>query len=124
MLIAITSARDNYMQRWMIRQTFKLDPDFNSSSMLFFFALGLPDRMESNTTTLRVAQEQQTTTDIMIAPFVDNYQNLSLKTFYIYQEAMKRIEQDPLIGKILFYDDDCIIDLGRIRYHIDKHVGL
>ena len=125
LLIAITSARSHYMQRWIIRKTFELDPDFNSNSMSFFFALGYSDNesQESNLTQIRIEDELEKRSDIILFPFVDNYENLSIKTFYIYQEAMKRIAKDELIGKVLFYDDDCIIDIGRIKYHIDKHVS-
>lgn len=57
---------------------------------------------------------------MVIGEFVDSYENLSLKTMMGYQVARERIEKNPRIGQVLFHDDDCSIEYGRLKLHVER----
>lgn len=120
LLILITTARANHLARWIIRQTALIDPQAQKMIELVFL-LGAAQPGEALDVQRNIDDElRRGMTDLSIGTFEDSYENLSLKTLMGYEVARERINRDQTIGHVLFHDDDCSIDYGRLKLHTQR----
>lgn len=107
-MIGVTSAVGNSEARATIRQTWG-ETCANAPWCSLAFIVGTSSDDHVN----RLAQEENTSFgDILQEPFVDTYNNLTLKSIYLLKHFVR---DRPRLQFMLKVDDDCFVYLGEFK---------
>ena len=103
-LTVITSARENFLLRSLLRDIMSLETSLEMSQHLFI--LGQGDKDENITIAKQLEEEIKEHDDIVIGNFKDDYEHLSMKTF------TERIYENFIHGPSQRLNDFERVDIG------------
>lgn len=113
--IFVLSAPVNNVSRMAIRQTWgSYKP---KSGISLGFLIGTSDNSTINEA---VIAENKIYKDMIVATFLDNYNNLTLKTISLLEWTHKKCHKAKFILKI---DDDVYLSVKNLRKLMDKHAN-
>ena len=92
-------------------KTFQLD-DYATNFIILKFALSDAELDEDPKIEEQIQQEIKSKNDIILTP-----DGQFINSFKLSVDIMIKNGQ---IGHVLFYDEDFVVDLGRVKYHIDS----
>ena len=107
------------MERFAARRMFKSDESFKSKN--YFFMLGADSDGSAFGQDSYLHEEAEKYQDIVIADFVDTYNNLPTKTQSMYDFATTYCSDSVVY--FVFHDSDTIIDYRELEHRITKKVS-
>lgn len=120
-LIVILTARDNFNQRLVLRNTWANYENLNKYNLSYFFLVGEKNPAKDKTNGADVILENYIYNDIVTGKFIDSYDNLTLKTI----SAMEwTIHNCPLAKFIMKCDDDIYLNIDNLYKFIQSQVNV
>ncbi|XP_053620391.1 beta-1,3-galactosyltransferase 5-like [Plodia interpunctella] len=110
-IIFVTSAPSHFKQREAIRMTWGDMSKFPKVSLAFF--IGIP----SNESRSLILEEESIYRDMIIARFIDTYDNLTLKSLSMFEWLNTYC---PLVPRMLKTDDDMFINVPLLVKFVKK----
>ena len=107
------------MERFATRRMFKSDESFKAKN--YFFMLGSDSDGSAFGEDSYLREEAEKYQDIVIADFVDTYNNLPTKTQSMYDFATTFCSDSVLY--FVFHDSDTIIDSRELEHRMTKKVS-
>lgn len=118
-VIVVLSARKNYPQRQLVRQTYGAIKTANNVLILgLVFMLGNSKENDSVTDeAVKLQSEIDEFGDIVIGDFVDSYRNLTLKTIMAYEWVTSHCRDAQIVVKT---DDDVLVNIFALTKELNS----
>ncbi|XP_037041951.1 beta-1,3-galactosyltransferase 1-like isoform X2 [Bradysia coprophila] len=118
-VIVVLSARANFNQRNLVRQTYGSVKYANNVQILALIFMLSQSGVQANNETenKKLEAEREQFADTMMGDFVDSYRNLTLKTIMAYEWLTEHCRQAQFVVKT---DDDVIVDIFKLTHQLDS----
>lgn len=118
-VIVVLSARPNFVQRKLIRQTYGSIRNINNVHILavVFMLGGLDDPDGEKTDISELEAESVRFGDVIMGDFVDTYKNLTRKTIMAYEWLESFCQEADIVVKT---DDDVVVNMFALTEELRK----
>lgn len=118
-VIIVLSARQNFMQRHLIRQTYGSIRNINNIHILavVFMLGGLDDPDREKADIGKLEAERDRFGDVIMGDFVDTYKNLTRKTIMAYEWLDSFCREADIVVKT---DDDVVVNIFALTEELRK----
>ncbi|KAJ6638132.1 Beta-1,3-galactosyltransferase 5 [Pseudolycoriella hygida] len=119
LIIVILSARRNFAQRKLVRETYGAIKKANNITIsALYFMLGDLDKPDDERVDpSKIEAENMAFGDIVMGHFVDSYRNLTMKTVMAYEWIRSICQDDQFVLKT---DDDVLVNIFKLTQDLNE----